>query len=124
MIMRMAGFFWRMPRLHPTASTVISGILGIVLFIEGIVLAATPTSTGQSSIAGGILVCLIGLTAVGLAAFAAYDTHYFQSWMRPDGSYGHALIRWAGPIFLIVALIEFILALWILSAVLEGYARK
>src|SRR5438132_4660796 len=106
MAWRLAGFFWRMPRVHPTASTVITGILGIVLGIEGIALAATTTSTGQSNVAGGIVVCILGLLAAGLAAYATYDTQYFKGWTRPDGSYGHALVRWAGPIFLIVALIE------------------
>ena len=124
MAWRMAGFFWRMPRLHPTASTVITGILGIVLFIEGIAFAVTPTTTGQSNVFGGIVFCLVGLVATGLAGYATYDTQYFKNWLRPDGSYGHALVRWAGPVFLIVALIEFVVCLWILGAVLEGMSKK
>ncbi len=124
MAMRMAGFFWRMPRLHPTASTVITGILGIVLFIEGIALSVTTTSTGQSNVVGGVLVCLLGLVAAGLAGYATYETQYFKNWTRADGSYGHPLVRWAGPIFLIVALIEFVVALWIIARVLEGMSKS
>ena len=110
--------------MHPTASTVVTGILGVVVFFEGIVLAVTTTSTGQSNVVGGILVCILGLIATGLAAYATYNTQYFKNWTRPNGSYGHALVRWAGPIFLIAALIEFVIALWILGAVLEGMSRK
>lgn len=124
MAMRMAGFFWRMPRLHPTASTVITGILGLVLFIEGIGLSVTTTSTGQSNVAGGVIVCILGLVAAGWAGYAAYETQYFKNWARADGSYKHPLVRWAGPIFLIVALIEFVVALWIIARVLEGMSRS
>lgn len=124
MALRLARFFWRMPKAHPTASTVITGILGVVMFIEGIVLASTTTSTGQSNVAGGIIVCVLGLVALGLAAYATYDTQYFKGWTRLDGSYGHAIVRWAGPVLLIVALIEIIVVLWIMSFVLEGMSRK
>ena len=124
MAWRLMGFFWRMPRAHPTASTVISGIVGIILFIEGIAVASTRTYTGQSNVAGGIIVCILALAVVALAAYAAFDTQYFQNWTRPDGSYGHKLIRYSGPIFLIAALIELILVLWIMSFVLEGMSKK
>jgi hypothetical protein len=124
MAWRLAGFFWRMPKLHPTASTIITGIVGIAIIIQGIALAATVSYTGQSNVAGGIVVCLLGLAAVGLAAYAMIDTQRFQIWMRPDGSYGHALVRYAGPILLIVALIEVIVVLWILSIVLPELGKK
>ncbi len=124
MAWRLVGYFWRMPKVHPSASTVISGILGVALFIEGIALAATRTYTGQSNVAGGILVCILGLVAVGLVAYATYDTQYFRSWTRPDGSYGHALVRYAGPILLILALVETIVLLWILSVVWPQVFKK
>jgi hypothetical protein len=124
MAWRLVGYFWRMPKMHPTASTVITGILGVVLFIEGIVLAASPTYSGQSNIAGGILICILGLAAVGLAGYATYDTQYFKSWTRQDGSYGHALVRYAGPVLLIAALVETIVILWILSIVWPQVFKK
>lgn len=124
MTVSLMRFFWRMPKAHPTAATVTSGILGAVLFIEGIVLSSTTTSTGQTNVAAGILVCIFGLLTMGLAAYAAYDTQYFKSWTRPDGSYRHALVRWAGPLFLIVALVELILVFWIMSYALEGMSKK
>ena len=124
MVWRLVGFFWRMPKAHPTASTVITGILGVALFIQGIVLATSISYSGQSNVAGGILVCLLGLVTVGLAAYATYDTQYFQSWVRQDGSYGHALVRYAGPILLIVALVETIVILWILYIVWPQVFRK
>lgn len=124
MAWRLMGFFWRMPKAHPTASTVITGLCGIALFIQGIAVAATPTSTGGSSVAGGILICILGLVATGLAAYAAFQTQYFQSWTRPDGTYGHKLVRWAGPVFLIVALIELIVVLWIVSFAFESTSRR
>jgi amino acid transporter len=124
MAMKMAGLFWRMPRRYPTASTIITGILGIVLFIEGIVLATTPSTTGQSNVPGGIIVCVISLIAVGLAAYAAYETQYFHNWKRSDGSYGHVLARCMGPLLLTLALIEVIIILWVISMILSGFSRR
>lgn len=124
MAWRLVGFFWRMPKSHPTASTVLTGILGVALFIQGIVLATSISYSGQSNVAGGVFVCLLGLVAIGLVAYATYDTQRFQSWVRPDGSYGHSLVRYAGPILLIVALVETIVVLWILSVVWPQAFRK
>ncbi|HTK11080.1 MAG TPA: hypothetical protein VL485_28155 [Ktedonobacteraceae bacterium] len=121
--------FWRLPRVYPTTSTILSGIVGLIGIVYGILLLTSRISISSyenpsSNIAGGVILLLLGLLISGLVTYAAYTTNYFQRWSRADGTYGHAFIRWLGPICIIAAILEFIIALWIITAVFAGMSKK
>jgi len=48
---------------------------------------------------------LIGLPLLGLVTFAGYQTHFFQNWVKPNGGLAHPVVRWLGPIALILMVI-------------------
>lgn len=112
---------WRMPDEHPAVSSVLTGIWGLIGMIVGIVIATS--SQGQSG-AGGILLSLVGITLLGFAGYTGYVTDRFQIWhYSRKGTRsvisGHGFARWAGPIILILAFLELLLALWFLMLINE-----
>jgi hypothetical protein len=126
MATQLIGFLWKLPKAHPTAATVITGIGGVIWLIAGIVTAVTPASaySAQNNVGGAAIFMLLGLVSLGLAVYAAVDTQGFQNWARPNGSYGHAVVRWMGPVMLILSILWLIVGLYIASAALEGMGRK
>lgn len=128
MALALVRFLWRLPKAHPTASTMISGTTGLLSIISSILLIASFTNSyggNQSSgIAGGVILLLTGLLVAALAIYAAYSTDHFRQWSRADGTYGHTFIRWLGPICIIVAILELIIGLWIITIVSEGMSDK
>ncbi len=124
MVWQLVGFLRRLPRTQPTASTIITGIGGIVWIIAGIAMSAHATGYGeQGNAVFGALCILLGLASIALALFAAIDTQGFKNWVRPDGSYWHAVARWMGPVSLIVSIIWLVVGWWIATFFLKMVAE-
>lgn len=115
-----------MPDEHPAVSSVLTGIWGLVGTIVGIVIA---TSNYGPSVTGGIFLSLIGITLLGFACYTGYATDHFQVWkysLRGHRSIviGHGFTRWAGPIILVLAFLELLLAFWFLKLINEVLASR
>ncbi len=116
-----------MPNNHPTVSSVLTGLWGALGVVVGIVLAVAP-GNGQS-VAPGLLLSFIGAVLVVLVMYAGYSTDRFRVWTRSTRGTrymvtGHAFVRWAGPIILVLAFLELLLFLWLLMLTSEVLKQR
>lgn len=112
----------RMPNSHPTASTLTTGILAalhsmllplaIISLILGRFTVLTQEQIPQDIIGGSISFCFLALTI-----YAIYDTNWLRTWeLTTSGRYKHPIVRWAGPIYLLVFASFMIIVLLIFGA--------
>lgn len=84
----------RLPNTNPTLAALLTGILSVALIIIGL---SSSNDAWPFMLVGGVLLALTG--------YAAYDTHFFQHWRSTaSGRPGHALVRWLGPVALVIGL--------------------
>lgn len=130
-------FRWlrRLPTNHPTGSAVSSMVISvmfIIIFIVGLIARstvnyATPDQAQSASTSVTVLGVLAFLSAVvlALAIYAAVDTQGFKIWKTDsEGRLPHPIPRWAGPIFLIILVFEFIILFYFIAAMLGGVAES
>jgi hypothetical protein len=110
-----------MPNSLPTVSAIFTGILALGLLLQGIGYAASPTG----SPGGGIVLALLGVGLFGWVIYAAYSTDWFHNWLSPtSGTLRHPVVRWLGPVSLIVSIVVFAIMLQIILAVFIAEFRK
>src|ERR1700736_177758 len=104
---------WRWPHHHPTESVLLTSLYALVLLIVGI-----GAMFGAGSVEGGLAVLVIlivpSLGLLGLTVYAGYRTEGFKCSRVPTDTapgdsialrervQGHALVRWIGPMGLLV----------------------
>ncbi len=98
-----------LPQEHPTSSSVITGIFGIILIIGGFYMKTQPPEYNIYSIP----LILVGLVLLIFVVYAAVETKGFTIW--GESAPGHPVARWAGPIgitlTIIVLSIAFVIAI-------------
>lgn len=103
----------RMPTATPGLSAVCTGIMAIAVFISGISFAVSSGQIGQS-VFPGVLFALLGVALMGFVGYAAYNTNFFRNWTNANGGYSHAIVRWLGPVAIILGIILFAVMLQIM----------
>src|SRR5947209_8622182 len=116
---------WRMPKDHPAWASITTGLVALILLGNAVVSAykLSQGMTPNGSIQEPILYVLGGVLLLALTIYAAYGTDWFRNWGTP-GKLGHPVVRWIGPLVLILVLIEIIVLLLFVGAALGGSNEK
>lgn len=119
---------WGWSNRYPERSCYITGFLGLVGLLAGILMLFS-----QATVGGGVILALIGIMLLGLVVYAAYDPNGFKKWKeekdmrfeyQPEG---HLLARTLGPgslAILILATVIYFGLLLLVTTIIRAWASS